>query len=283
METLLIDEDPVHAKFIEDIVARDLKQVAFNLTLCVDPSRVREHFERSIFDVVLISIVSSNENDSSRFIRMQAHVPVTYPTVVLCRSLDVVRARFLIKNGAQDVVDLDGMTTAVMLYRCAAFAIDRKFLERKALKSVVGPEVAEPVDGDEEAPEQERTAQRRRKIVMFVDDDENIRRFVSVILKRAGFNIVVCGSGSECLSKLTTLQPKALFLDMDMPEMDGLVVCRKIRSTYPNLQLPIVFLTAATQREAVVEAKRAGADGYMVKPIAPGTLIERADYWTGIR
>ena len=124
---------------------------------------------------------------------------------------------------------------------------------------------------------------RKDKIILCVDDDEAIRDVLTHALGGAGYQAHVCRGGDECLSLLSTIEPQVILLDIDMPYPDGFTTLSEIRRRFPKLEARIVMLTAMRTAPYVHEAKLLGANDYLVKPFRVAQLIERVDFWMGLR
>ena len=124
---------------------------------------------------------------------------------------------------------------------------------------------------------------RRHKTVMCVDDDQTIRHIVSDGLGAAGYQVVVCRCGEDCLSQLTRIQPQVILLDLEMPHLDGFTTLEMIRNRYPGLEARIIMLTASRTKNSIEEARHLGANDYFIKPFRIDKLVDRVDYWTGLR
>lgn len=88
-----------------------------------------------------------------------------------------------------------------------------------------------------------------------------------------GLDVVTASSGRECLAKLTQEAPDLVLLDVMMPELDGTEVCRLIRADPETASIPVVLVTALGEAEAKDASMRAGADGYLVKPMSDEMLF----------
>ena len=113
--------------------------------------------------------------------------------------------------------------------------------------------------------------------VLVVEDEPNIRSFVVINLKRAGYETIEAGDGEEAL-ELIRKNPdiKVALLDIMLPgEIDGFEVCRRIRAG--NAQMGIIMLTARTQEMDKVTGLMTGADDYVTKPFSPAELTARVD------
>jgi two-component system response regulator MprA len=109
--------------------------------------------------------------------------------------------------------------------------------------------------------------------VLVVDDDAPIRRMLERTLGAEGYDVRVAAGGAEALVSIEQSVPDALVLDVSMPGLDGLAVCRRLRAK--GLALPILLLTARDAVEDRVQGLDAGADDYLVKPFAPEELAAR--------
>ena len=114
------------------------------------------------------------------------------------------------------------------------------------------------------------------KKVLILEDEDNIRSFVVINLKRAGYEVVEAAAGQEALDKLQA-EPdiSVAILDIMLPDIDGFEVCRRIRAT--SKQMGIIMLTARTQEMDKVTGLMTGADDYVTKPFSPAELTARVD------
>jgi two-component system OmpR family response regulator len=102
--------------------------------------------------------------------------------------------------------------------------------------------------------------------ILVVDDDNQVRRSVQRVLEHAGHTVRTAGNGQEGLDALQQERPDLVVLDIIMPEMDGLEVCRRIRADPFFARLPILFLTARSRPMDAAEALDAGGDDFLTKP-----------------
>jgi CheY-like chemotaxis protein len=119
----------------------------------------------------------------------------------------------------------------------------------------------------------------RGKIVMGVDDVPINLTILSSYVRKAGFTFIGAGSGEECLNLTTRVRPRVLLLDIQMPGIDGLEVCRRLRRRPEFKSVPIVFLTASNKLEDVQGGMAAGGNDFITKPVQQAKLIERVTYW----
>ncbi|WP_242244714.1 MULTISPECIES: response regulator transcription factor [Bacillus cereus group] len=110
--------------------------------------------------------------------------------------------------------------------------------------------------------------------VLVVDDESDMRQLVGMYLDNFGYEWGEAENGKEALKKLETDHYDFVVLDIMMPEMDGLSVCKEIRKTS---DVPIIFLTAKGEEWNRVNGLRMGADDYIVKPFSPGELVARME------
>ena len=115
------------------------------------------------------------------------------------------------------------------------------------------------------------------KKVLVLEDETNIRSFVVINLKRAGYETIEAGTGAEALEQLKKNPDiRVALLDIMLPdEMDGFEVCRRIRAS--NSKIGIIMLTARTQEMDKVTGLMTGADDYVTKPFSPAELTARVD------
>ncbi|WJZ01914.1 MtrAB system response regulator MtrA [Corynebacterium freiburgense] len=108
--------------------------------------------------------------------------------------------------------------------------------------------------------------------ILVVDDDPAISEMLSIILESEGFNIVAVMDGAEAVATAERVQPDLILLDLMLPGMNGIDICRTIRQTS---SVPIVMLTAKTDTVDVVLGLESGADDYVNKPFKPKELVAR--------
>ncbi len=112
--------------------------------------------------------------------------------------------------------------------------------------------------------------------VLIMEDEDNIRSFVVINLKRAGYDVIEAGTGLEALERLREHPDIGVaILDIMVPDIDGFEVCRRIRTT--NTQMGVIMLTARTQEMDKVTGLMTGADDYVTKPFSPAELTARID------
>ncbi|HWW47955.1 MAG TPA: response regulator [Xanthobacteraceae bacterium] len=109
--------------------------------------------------------------------------------------------------------------------------------------------------------------------ILTVDDSPSIRQMIKVVLGPAGHTVIEAGDGAEGLAKAKASRVDLVITDLNMPVMNGLELIRALRSVPTLLGLPIVFLTTESNDAIKLEAKRAGATGWITKPFKPDQLL----------
>lgn len=114
-----------------------------------------------------------------------------------------------------------------------------------------------------------------RPRVFIVDDDEMLLKHLSLILKAEGMKVDTLSDPTRILDVIHKIRPDILLLDVVMPEIGGIDVCRILRSSEPWRELPILFMTVQTSNEILLKCYQAGADDYIEKPILKEELLAR--------
>ncbi|PZM88525.1 MAG: diguanylate cyclase response regulator, partial [Actinobacteria bacterium] len=115
----------------------------------------------------------------------------------------------------------------------------------------------------------------RRDLIMVVDDDPDIARFVEVNLRLHGFDVVLAGDGEEALELVHQRRPDLAVVDVMMPRLSGLELTRRLRADPMTAVLPIIMLTAKSMTADKVAGLSTGADDYIVKPFDSAELVAR--------
>jgi two-component system KDP operon response regulator KdpE len=109
-------------------------------------------------------------------------------------------------------------------------------------------------------------------VILIVDDEQQIRRLLTISLESHGFTVAEAVTGEEGLLRASMDRPEAIILDLGLPDMDGREVLRKLRLTH---QTPVVILSVRNSEQDIVSCLEDGADDYLVKPFRTGELIAR--------
>ena len=116
------------------------------------------------------------------------------------------------------------------------------------------------------------------RTILIVDDDESIRRLIATTLEDvSGYRMSEAGDGEEAVRRARDVQPSIVFLDIDMPRLNGIETCRRLKSEPVTADATIVMLTGDSEQEAELEARRAGADLFLTKPFSPLHLLRLVD------
>jgi DNA-binding response OmpR family regulator len=118
----------------------------------------------------------------------------------------------------------------------------------------------------------------RRRVkskILVVDDEPEAVELVEFNLKGAGYEVSTAGDGAEALNKARRIQPNLVILDVMMPEIDGMEVCKLLRRDPATSAIPIIMLTAKASEVDRVLGLELGADDYVVKPFSPRELVLR--------
>jgi two-component system, OmpR family, alkaline phosphatase synthesis response regulator PhoP len=114
-----------------------------------------------------------------------------------------------------------------------------------------------------------------REHVLIVEDEEEIQELVAYNLSREGFRTSVAGSGEDALKKVRAERFDLIVLDLMLPGMDGLDVCRTLKKEEKTMAIPVIMLTAKGEESDIVAGLELGADDYIVKPFSPKILVAR--------
>ena len=113
------------------------------------------------------------------------------------------------------------------------------------------------------------------KKILIVEDETDIAKLVKLYLEKEGFHANVAESGVEALKLIKSDRPDLLILDLMLPEIDGIEVCKRIRTMPDTALLPIIMLTAKAEESDTIIGLELGADDYVTKPFSPKALVAR--------
>ena len=122
---------------------------------------------------------------------------------------------------------------------------------------------------------QAHAANQPTSLVLVIDDEESIIDLIKLGLKYEGFEVVAAGDGEEGIAIAQRTKPLFIILDWMLPDMDGLEVCRRLRSNPTTRDIPILLLTAKDEVGSRVEGLNTGADDYLTKPFSFEELVAR--------
>jgi DNA-binding response OmpR family regulator len=108
--------------------------------------------------------------------------------------------------------------------------------------------------------------------ILIVEDESSIASFVSLYLKNAGYTVRAVGTGASALNAIAAEMPSLIILDLNLPDMDGIEICRRVRK---GSDVPILMLTARDEDVDKIIGLEVGADDYLAKPFNPRELVAR--------
>jgi phosphate regulon transcriptional regulator PhoB len=122
--------------------------------------------------------------------------------------------------------------------------------------------------------EKRQTLLKTEKIVV-IEDETDILEVIAYNLKREGYDVVTSTSGEDGLEKIEKLKPNLVVLDLMLPEVDGIELCRKLKADPVTQSIPVIMVTAKGEESDVVLGLGVGADDYVTKPFSPRELTAR--------
>jgi len=114
-----------------------------------------------------------------------------------------------------------------------------------------------------------------KKHICLVEDEEDIREVVEYNIRKEGYTVTAVGSGEEALEAIKSDVPDLVLLDLMLPGIDGLEVCRTLKKDNRTEQVPIIMVTAKGEESDIVTGLELGADDYITKPFSPKVLVAR--------
>jgi len=114
-----------------------------------------------------------------------------------------------------------------------------------------------------------------KETVLVVDDEQHIIELIEFNLRKEGYTVVTVQSGESALEAAVDSAPSLIVLDLMLPGIDGLTVCRKLKADPDTASIPIIMLTARSDDADVVTGLELGADDYLTKPFSPRVLVAR--------
>ncbi len=111
--------------------------------------------------------------------------------------------------------------------------------------------------------------------VLIVDDQDQNLQLIGTVLTMTGYEVILAGSGEQAFNRLAARLPDLILLDVFMPEMNGIEVCRKIKADPAWAEIPVIFLSAADDKNLVVEALECGGVDFVTKPFNKAELLSR--------
>jgi diguanylate cyclase (GGDEF)-like protein len=119
--------------------------------------------------------------------------------------------------------------------------------------------------------------------ILVADDNPVIVKLLRTLLTRAGYQVAEVNSGEKALESMPTVQPDLILLDIDMPGISGLDTCRTIKDNPLTADVPVLFVTACTDRKDIIAGFSAGAQDYILKPFTKTELLARVQTHLALR
>lgn len=113
------------------------------------------------------------------------------------------------------------------------------------------------------------------KTILIADDEPYLIRSLSYVLQREGYHVESAVDGQEAMSKIETIRPDLVFLDLMLPRLDGFQICRRVKERPDLRSIYVIILTAKGQQEDRQKGFQAGADAFMTKPFSPKEIIDK--------
>jgi two-component system alkaline phosphatase synthesis response regulator PhoP len=114
-----------------------------------------------------------------------------------------------------------------------------------------------------------------KETILIVDDEEDIQELLKFNLTKEGYEVLLAGNGEKALESARNKNPQLIVLDLMLPGIDGLSVCKKLKNEPKTASIPIIMLTAKGEESDIVTGLEIGADDYVTKPFSPKVLIAR--------
>jgi two-component system, OmpR family, alkaline phosphatase synthesis response regulator PhoP len=118
-------------------------------------------------------------------------------------------------------------------------------------------------------------ASQRRKMILIVEDEPDVAQLIKLYLEKEGFVSRIAKTGLEAQKLVASEHPDLVILDLMLPEISGLEVCKTLRSKTETALLPIIMLTAKSEESDTIVGLELGADDYITKPFSPKALVAR--------
>src|SRR5207244_6833513 len=113
--------------------------------------------------------------------------------------------------------------------------------------------------------------------VLFVDDEGQIRKLVQTFLTKHGYVVTTATDGYEALREIKRQKPHLIITDVSMPNLNGLELCRRLRSEAATARLPVIMLSAKKQADDILAGYAQGADEYVAKPVELAVLAAKVE------
>ena len=120
-------------------------------------------------------------------------------------------------------------------------------------------------------------ANNEKPVILVAEDEPDIRQLIKLSLEFSGYQIFEAANGIDAIEIAQKERLDLIILDVRMPRLDGYETCRRLQELESTREIPIIFLSAKGQEEEVLAGISAGAEEYIIKPFAPGTLAQKIE------
>jgi len=169
----------------------------------------------------------------------------------------------------------DELRNSLAKYKSCSFALKENFITVfDSLLPDKSSDIFEEQEPVEKIPE--------KRSILYVDDSPVMHHFVKTALKDSGYNLIEANDGVEGYEKYCKYLPNIIVTDIEMPNMNGLDLCKKIKENNEGRFIPIVILSSKSQPIDIDTAFNFGADDYLVKPVSPENLLEKIKDYFGV-
>jgi len=173
----------------------------------------------------------------------------------------------------------DELRNSLAKYKSCNFALKEDFI---AVFNRLLPDNSS--DSYSDSPENQKPAENvaEKRSVLYVDDSLVMHHFVKTALKDSGYNLIEANDGVEGYEQYCKHLPNIIVTDIEMPNMNGLELCKKIKENNEGRFIPVVILSSKSQPIDIDTAFNFGADDYLVKPVSPENLLEKIKDYFGV-
>lgn len=127
-------------------------------------------------------------------------------------------------------------------------------------------------------PEDAEEQNIKEKLILFVSDDRFMHILIKDLFKNLKYNLIVAGDGEEGLKKYLSHIPDLVMTDIEMPKLNGLELCTIIKEDYRENNTPVIIFSSSTRPEDMQEAKKCGAEGYLIKCPQLQSIVNKIEY-----
>jgi DNA-binding response OmpR family regulator len=111
--------------------------------------------------------------------------------------------------------------------------------------------------------------------ILVIEDDQETAEYIKEVLTTAGFDVIHSYTGKDVVKKILLYSPELILLDLTLPDIDGIDLCRELKADFRFQGIPIIMLTARSSTEDKIVGFESGADDYVIKPFEPRELVAR--------